>query len=77
MRNCKINCTKTIAPISSNKEMKSTKFQTIKEEDRLEEMKEKCRNYFSVECLVCSTEVGVYEADEKIYYFFHVIPGLG
>ena len=76
MRNCKINCTKTITPISSNKESKSNQIQSINE-DKLEEMKEKCRNYFSVECFVCSTEVGVYEADEKIYYFFHVIPGLG
>ena len=76
VRNCKINCTKTINPLNAQKiEKKNEK--NLSEEEKLEEMKEKCKNYFSVECCICNTEVGVYEADEKIYYFFHVIPGLG
>lgn len=76
-RNCKVNCTKTINPLVSNKPTNKQATSHIMNEQKLEELKEKCRNYFSVECCVCSTEVGVYEADEKIYYFFHVIPGLG
>jgi len=33
--------------------------------------------YFSVSCKVCSTEIGVYEFEEKIYHFFNVYPGYG
>jgi len=77
VRNCKINCTKTIQPIFPDEKTKPKAGKILTQEEQLDEMKEKCKNYFSVECCVCNTEVGVYESDEKIYYFFHVIPGLG
>lgn len=43
----------------------------------MENEREKFEIYFVTKCQTCMKDLGVYEADSKIYRFFNVIPSLG
>lgn len=73
-QNCKINLTRTLKPQGNNGKQKEN---MIEEEEDIANLRQTFEIYFSVECNICSTEVGVYGADSKLYIFFHVLPGLG
>lgn len=78
VRNCKVDCTKQVIPKGKRKicERNENK-QNNGEEEYLEDLKEKFQLFFTVECAVCNTEIGVFEFEEKLYHFFHVIAGTG
>ena len=75
VQNCNIDQNKII----QQKNMKIYNSMMGKEDKDIElEKKRICAElYFSVSCANCGCEIGVFDALEKVYHFFQVIPGSG